>query len=174
MPFTPFHMGFGLVAKAALDKRMSLVSFGIAQVLIDIEPGARMIAGTPTLHGWSHTVVGALCIGALATVISPWVVKLIVNRWNHEAEHYRLDWLRLPVPPGIGPVAAGAFIGTLSHIGLDGLMHGDMQPLVPVLHGNPLLGIVAHDTVYEVCAVAAAAGLLAWLVRKRLTRPAQD
>ena len=45
MPFTPFHMGAGVVGKAVLDGRISLINFGVAQVLIDIEPGVHMLFG---------------------------------------------------------------------------------------------------------------------------------
>ena len=68
-------MGAGVVGKAVLDGRISLISFGVAQVLIDIEPGVHMLFGWADLHGWSHTLAGALAIGALSTAISPWLIR---------------------------------------------------------------------------------------------------
>lgn len=53
MPFTPFHWGFGAAAKAVLDRRMSLTSFALAQVAMDIEPGIGLLPGSAELHGWS-------------------------------------------------------------------------------------------------------------------------
>lgn len=170
MPFTPFHMGAGLMAKAVLDGRISLISFGLAQVLIDLEPGVRMITGQGDLHGWSHTVAGALGIGAITTLTAPWLIRPIVQRWNQELVHYCQTWLTVPVTPRKGAVAMGAFVGTFSHLLLDGFMHADMHPLAPFTRLNPLLEWLPHDTVYVLCAVAAAVGAAAWLVRKRVQR----
>lgn len=170
MPFTPFHMGAGLTAKAVLDGRISLISFGLAQVLMDLEPGVRMITSQGDLHGWTHTVVGALCIGALTTLTAPFLIRPIVQRWNQELAHYRQTWLTAPTVSRPWSVATGAWVGTLSHVVLDGLIHPDMQPLAPLTSLNPLLEWLQHDTVYALCAAAAAVGAAAWLVRKRWQR----
>lgn len=167
MPFTPFHIGSGLLSKAILDRRMSLISFGVAQVLIDIEPGARMVLGHGDLHGFSHTLAGAVAIGALATAVSPWLIRPLVQRWNTETLHYKIDWLSVPEQTRKWSVAAGAFIGTLSHLRLDALIHADMHPYAPLTPFNPYLGLLEHDTVYLLCVVAGAVGLLSWVARKR-------
>ena len=168
MPFTPFHMGAGLTAKAVLDGRISLISFGLAQVLMDLEPGVRMLTGKGDLHGWTHTVVGALCIGAITTLIAPFLIRPIVKRWNQELQHYRQTWLTVPAVSRKGSVATGALVGTLSHVVLDGVIHSDMKPLAPLSDLNPLLALLQHDTVYSLCAVAAAIGAAAWLLRQRV------
>jgi len=158
MPFTPFHMGFGLTAKAAAGNRLGLIAFGLSQVLMDIEPGVRMLLGTAELHGWSHTVLGAAAIAALATWWSRGLVRLLAGRWNDEVRHYGQNWLGVP----------GAFVGTISHLGLDGLMHADMRPFAPFSDANPLLGLVAHDAVYSAMVVMGLVGALVWLVRQRI------
>lgn len=170
MPFTPFHMGAGLLAKSGAEHRISLVSFSIAQVVMDIEPGIGMLRDSAVLHGWTHTVAGALVIAALVTAISPWFIRPVVARWNAEATHYRLPWLLVSEPVRRSSVAAGAVFGTLSHVALDALIHADMHPLAPVAAGNPLLGMVEHDSVYAGCAVAAITGSLLWAVRRWLGR----
>ncbi|MGP1629283.1 MAG: DUF4184 family protein [Giesbergeria sp.] len=170
MPFTPFHMGAGLLAKAAMDGRISLVSFGVAQVRMDIEPGVRMAAAQGDLHGWSHTLAGALAIGAVATVAAPWLIRRLVGRWNAELRHYRLEWLMTPAAPRKWAVATGAFFGTMSHVLLDGLMHRDMQPFAPFSDSTPLLALLPHDEVYALCAAGALLGAAVWLMRKRLQR----
>ena len=60
MPFTPFHLGAAMLVKPAAGSRFSVISFGLAQIVIDIEPGIGMLRGTETLHGASHTVIGAI------------------------------------------------------------------------------------------------------------------
>jgi hypothetical protein len=42
MPFTPFHMGAALIVKPVTDLRFSLLTFTVAQVAMDIEPGIAM------------------------------------------------------------------------------------------------------------------------------------
>ena len=43
MPFTPFHMGAGLALKAVAGRHFSVLTFGIAQVAMDIEPLVGML-----------------------------------------------------------------------------------------------------------------------------------
>jgi hypothetical protein len=42
MPFSPFHLGAGLLFKSALPVRFSLAIFAITQVMIDLEPAIYM------------------------------------------------------------------------------------------------------------------------------------
>ncbi len=62
MPITPLHMGPALLGKAALDNRISLIAFGICQILIDMEPLLGLILHWPQLHGVTHTLPLALAI----------------------------------------------------------------------------------------------------------------
>lgn len=162
-------MGAGLIAKAALGKRFSLVGFGLAQVLIDIEPGVRMIRGDGVLHGISHTLWGAVAAGVLAALLSPRFIKVIVARYNREVAHYKIaNW---NYSESIRPSAIwlGAFFGTLSHLVLDGLIHADMTPFAPVIAANPLLNMVEHDNVYLIMTVCSVAGVSLWLLRWRIS-----
>ena len=157
-----------LLAKAGVDRRLSIVSFGLAQVGMDIEPGIGMLRDAPVLHGWTHTIAGALAIAALVTAISPWFIRPVVARWNAEIRHYRLPWLSVDHRWQWSSVAAGAYFGTLSHVALDASIHADMHPLAPFATANPLLAVIEHDRVYSVCALAALIGSLFWLTRRWL------
>ena len=169
MPFTPFHMGFGMVSKATAGNRMGLISFGMAQVLMDVEPGLRMAMNNAQLHGWSHTLFGAIGIGALAIWCSRWLTTTLVNRWNAESKHYGLDWLCVPAALSYRVLAVGAFLGTTSHVALDSLIHSDMQPLAPFSSANPLLGLMPHDSVYNAMVVCGCIGAICWVIRNRIT-----
>jgi len=171
MPFTPFHLGAGLLVKPATQRRFSLIAFGLAQLAIDIEPGVGMIRGSDVLHGPSHTVIGALVIAYLVTLVSPWFCKFFVGRWNREVRRYKLDWLAEPEEISRTAIYAGAFFGTLSHLALDSLMHHDIHIFAPFSDANPLLDLVSHDGVYQLCAVMALFGTLAWIVQKWRSRP---
>ncbi len=60
MPFTPFHLGPGALFKAVGGRHFSFMVFGGTQVLMDIEPLLGLIRGWPVLHGYTHTLAGAL------------------------------------------------------------------------------------------------------------------
>ena len=140
MPFTPIHLGPGAACKAIGGRHFSFMVFGGAQVLMDIEPLLGIIQGRDVLHGYSHTLVGALLIGLLAALIgrpiSAWVLKAL------KVEHYPLTWLA---------ACTGAFIGTFSHIGLDALMHSDMNPWWPLADGNAWRGFISIDQLHLLC-----------------------
>lgn len=163
LPFTPFHMGAGLVVKPGMDRNFSVISFGIAQVAMDVEPGIGMLTGAAVLHGPSHTVLGALVIACLVMLVAPWVCNLLLRRWNKEVTHYGWTWWVQAETPPKKAVVLGAFFGTLSHVALDSLMHDDIQPLLPFSGSNPLLGLVTYDAVYQACVVASVLGAAAWL-----------
>ena len=60
MPFTPFHMGAGLIAKAATNKKFSLVSFGLAQILWILSLVSEYGWGMKSCTGGA-TPCGGLC-----------------------------------------------------------------------------------------------------------------
>ena len=154
MPFTPFHLGPGLAFKAIGGRHFSFMVFGGAQVLIDIEPGLGLALGWPVLHGWTHTFAGAAVIGAIAGVA------------GKPASTRVLRWLRIVHPPLTWTASfIGAFVGTFSHVLLDGLMHADMRPLAPWSEANPWFGWIPMERVYDGCVVAAVTGAVAVALR---------
>lgn len=174
MPFTPFHMGAALIVKPGLNRTFSVITFGLAQVAMDIEPGIGMLTGADVLHGPTHTILGALVIAYLVMLIAPSVCNYLLRRWNKEVTHHKLAWLVQPETPSKTAVAVGAFFGTLSHVALDSLMHHDIRPLSPFSDANPLTGFVSHDGVYQLCAIAGAIGSVVWLATLWFDRPAKD
>jgi len=172
MPVTPLHMGPGMAVKAIAGERFSLTMFGLAQVAIDLEPLVGLIRGAPELHGWTHTYLGATAIGALVLFLGRPLCTLVVRWWNRETRRNRLDWLAGPDSVGWGAAAAGAFIGTYSHVVLDSVMHLDMVPLRPFREGNALLLATDVDTLYISCLVAGVVGLTAWTALRYRRRQA--
>jgi hypothetical protein len=170
VPITPLHMGPGMVVKAVLGARFSLIAFGVAQVAIDIEPIVAVMRGSAVLHGWTHTYAGATLIAALAVPIARPVAIWIVPRWNRELRHHQLDWLEAPETVGYGPIAAGAFIGTWSHVAIDSIMHSDMHPFAPLSPSNALLDAIPMGALDLACVIAGFVGVAAWLLVARARR----
>jgi hypothetical protein len=163
MPFTPLHMGPALALKAVAGRRFSVLAFGIAQVAMDIESLVGMLRGADVLHGPTHTYLAAILIAMLVALATPALGRPILRRWNRELELARLDWLVTPESFAPTPILIGAFIGTLSHVALDSLMHADMRPLLPWSSANGLLGLVAIDALETACIAAGVVGALGWI-----------
>jgi hypothetical protein len=172
MPFTPFHMGAALIVKPAAQQHLSLITFGVAQIAMDIEPFIGMVRNSHILHGPTHTVLGAMVIGFLVALVSPSICRPILRRYNQEVTVCKLRWLCEPPVPTRLAIWFGAFGGTLSHIVLDSLMHDDLRPFAPFSDANPLLHGVSHDGVYQLCFLLGVVGCMAWLLTKWLSRQA--
>ena len=173
LPFTPFHMGAALIVKPGLNNNFSVITFGIAQIAMDIEPGIGMITGASVLHGFTHTFLGALIIAFVVMLVAPSVCDPLLRKWNKEVIHYNLPWLLETEVVSKVAVIIGALFGTMSHVVLDSLMHHDMQPLLPFSHENPLIGLITHDWVYQLTAVAGVLGAVLWLTLKWVNRSAK-
>lgn len=68
---TPWHLGPGLAAKSVLGRRMSLVAFMAAQVLMDGEVVLHIYTGARPLHAFMHTYIGAT-VAAVLTIVLGW------------------------------------------------------------------------------------------------------
>lgn len=176
MPFTPFHMGPALAIKAVAGPRFSVLSFGVAQVAMDLEPLIGMLRGAKVLHGPSHTYWAACVIAAIVTVVAPPLCQPILRRWNRELAHYGWTWLQAPPAWSTSAVAAGALVGTLSHVALDSLMHADIRPWAPWSQDNGLLGLLSIPALHGWCTALGAIGVLVWWVQglRRRAQPRSD
>jgi hypothetical protein len=173
VPFTPLHMGPGLAIKALAGGRFSVLTFGIAQVAIDIEPLVGLIRGSSVLHGPTHTYLAALIIAIVVATVSPPLCRLILRRWNRELSFHGLGWLVEPESFAPRPVIAGAFVGTLSHVILDSIMHSDISPLAPWSDANALLGLISIGSLHQFCIFAGLFGVVGWFFvawRKQRTK----
>ena len=85
-------MGAALIAKPGLNRNISVITFGIAQVAMDIEPGVGMLTGADVLHGPTHTILGALVIAYLVMLFAPGVCNYLANQGSgllisHHSRH---------------------------------------------------------------------------------------
>ncbi len=143
MPFTPFHMGPGILIKAILQGSFSLMVFGWTQIVMDIQPLIVMISGSGHLHGFTHTFIG----GSLVAIFSGFTGKYL--------SEIGLKILRIGQGRGLRIIWSvaftSAFIGSFSHVVLDGIMHGDVQPFYPFILSNDFLGILSVETLHKLC-----------------------
>lgn len=156
MPFTPLHFGIGALAKAVVPRRFSFAVFAASQVAMDIEPLVKLLGLLEgPLHGPTHTVTGAVLIAA-ATI-------LLYLAWQWHGPRSFVDRIGRAT---VGVVIGSALFGTLSHVGLDAMMHADMalhvqtgvDPNVLCLGAAFLAGVVALIRHFARSATATTAG----------------
>lgn len=137
MPFTPFHLGAGLLIKSAKPASVSFLMFAGSQVAMDIEPLVRILRGDIDVHGFSHTLLGATLILALCMPFRWLVNRFFATSWR------AAFW--------------GAMTGVYSHLLLDGFLHRDMDYF--------WRGWLAWSTVEQLCLVMGAVGSLVLIGR---------
>ena len=151
-------MGPGIVVKAVMRNRFSLVVFGGSHIAIDIQPLAVMLGHKVELHGFSHSMLGAMLIalfcGFAGKPIGELFLKII-----REPKYCPISWRVSFI---------SAFIGTYSHIFIDSIMHSDVMPLFPFSTASPLHGIISIDTLHVWCVASAVVGGLVHCIVERI------
>jgi membrane-bound metal-dependent hydrolase YbcI (DUF457 family) len=156
MPMTPLHMGPGLLIKAVLRGSFSLMVFGYANVLIDLQPLVVLISGRGELHGWTHTWWAAVVIGGFAAVTGKWLADLALRLVASK------DRPTLTVTWWVSFLSA--YLGTLSHIALDCLANTGMHPFAPWSDAQPWFGLVSSTSVKNLCVACGLVGTVLYLV----------
>jgi hypothetical protein len=170
MPFTPFHLGPGLLLKAAVPRHLSFVSFAATQLTIDLESWYHLTNGDPHVHRILHTFlwggVAGVAIGGLLFVLGSAVHRLLRGR----AATLSIGAERPVFGPEVSLLGAtlGGLLGGLTHALLDGVMHTDIQPFRPFSLGNPLLGVLPLGFLHKACVVAGILGAGGLVLNSRL------
>ncbi|NOQ16525.1 MAG: hypothetical protein GQ581_05660, partial [Methyloprofundus sp.] len=151
MPFTPFHMGPGVLIKALLQSSFSLMIFGWAQIIMDIQPLIVLLTGEGHLHGFSHTYIGASLLAVVAALTGKHLSEfgLVILGVAKKDNPIKIVWW---------VVVSSAFIGTFSHVVLDSIMHTDIEPFYPLSLPNKLLGIITIEQLHKLCLYSGLAG----------------
>ncbi|NVK32289.1 MAG: hypothetical protein HWE20_14875 [Gammaproteobacteria bacterium] len=164
MPFTPFHMGLGIFTKALLQGSFSLMIFGWAQIVMDIQPLWVLITGEGHLHGFSHTYLGGTLLALFSAVTGKYLSEFGL-RLLGMSQGGRTITIRWTVTVG------SAFIGTFSHVALDSLMHSDLQPFYPLSVDNPFLALLSVEAIHKLCLYSGLIGAAVYFwVQQRLAR----
>lgn len=143
MPFTPFHMGPGILFKGLLQGSFSLMVFGWTQIVMDIQPLIVLMTGEGHLHGFSHTYVGATLLALVSALTGKYLSQ--IGLWVLRSEPTPYNQIAWWV------VVTSAFIGSFSHVLLDSIMHADVQPFYPFDLGNPFLSALSMSALHKLC-----------------------
>ena len=112
MPFTPFHMGFALVAKAAASRYFSIPVFAFTQVIIDAEVlvGLAFI-GDLSNHAVLHNFAAAALVTLLAVLLRCPVIQPGARLWNHLARARTGSFLHMAPRVSLTATVVSALFG---------------------------------------------------------------
>lgn len=151
MPFTPFHMGPGILIKALLQGGFSLMVFGWAQIVMDLQPLIVLLSGEGHLHGFSHSYLGATLLAIFSALSGKYLSELGLKLLGIASKHK-------PIIITWWVAFTSACIGTYSHVVLDSIMHSDVEPLYPLTQANALLGLISVAELHQFCLYSAVVG----------------
>ena len=156
-------MGPGILFKSVLQGSFSLMVFGWAQIVMDIQPLMVLITGEGHLHGFSHTYIGATLLSIVAALTGKYLSQF--GLWFLNIRN------SISIPIRWWVVFISAFIGCYSHVFIDSIMHSDLHPFNPISLHNPFLGWVSIITLHKLCLYSGVVGALIyysiqWLNKK--------
>lgn len=163
MPATPFHLGPGLLIKAAAPRQFSMAAYSLALVVIDVESGYYLLQGEYPVHRQAHTFL----LGGLIGMLCGLIVSRIGGWWARPRDAVTealAAEFRMPVA-----VVSGIF-GGIFHSVLDGIMYADIRPFRPFTEANPLYELVSIRTLYLFCTITGLVGAALLLARERRSR----
>jgi hypothetical protein len=170
MPFTPLHLGPGLVLKAFAPRHFSLMVFGLSQVLIDLEPLYYLFSHSDVVHRFFHPYTGAGLVAVVSFFpgrqVCSWMLR---SRNSSLIPAYQRRSSSTPQIPALS-AAVAAILGGFSHIALDSVMHADVRPFYPLSDKNPILDMISIDHIYSLCLVLGLTGLAILMLRRLLQR----
>jgi len=163
MPFTPFHMGPGILIKAILQTSFSLMVFGWAQIMMDIQPLIVMITGKGHLHGFTHTYIGAMLIGVISALTGKYFSEFGLKILGlAKGQSITIEWW---------VAFLSAFIGSFSHVLIDSITHTDVEPFYPITLINIFHGFVSIEVLRNFCVYSGLVGVaIYYLIRWRLNK----
>lgn len=159
MPFTPLHFGVHSFVALMNPKRINILVFVLANVIIDLEPLLVMFFRFDyPLHGYAHTFLGAIIIGGIWGVFS-YKAKKIYKKL--------LYILKLPGDFSLKEYIISAITGTLLHVFFDSPLYLDIKPFYP-LENNLFYGFISNSGMYKLCGLFFISAIIiyVWIVIK--------
>ena len=162
MPFTPIHMGPGILIKAILQGSFSLMVFGWTQIVMDIQPLIVILTNEGHLHGFTHTYVGGTLIAIFSALSGKYLSELGLKLIGvAEGISIKITWW---------VSFSSAFIGSITHVLFDSIMHGDVEPFYPFTLNNEFYGLISISALHKLCLYSGLVGAgIYYLVQWKLS-----
>lgn len=158
MPFTPYHLGPGLLFGLVLFRYLDFPAFLIANVVVDVEPFLVLVFGLQyPLHGFFHSLIGASLVALVLAAALP----KMSNYYD-----LLLSRLRLSQRLSKGRTFLASLLGVYSHVLMDSLLYTDIRPFFP-FDVNPFLrGQFMAGAVYDFCVASFLLGAALYASRR--------
>ena len=152
MPFTPIHMGPGLLLKSIFQGGFSLMVFGWTQIVMDIQPLFVILTGEGHLHGFTHTYIGATFLAIFSGLTGKYLSEFGLKHFSLVKDPgFHLRWWVCFI---------SAFLGSFSHVLLDSFMHSDIEPFYPFTLVNQLHGVISVSMLDKLCLYSGLVGIV--------------
>jgi membrane-bound metal-dependent hydrolase YbcI (DUF457 family) len=164
MPFTPYHFGPGILAKATIPDRFSLAAYVLTEVAVDTEVLIRIAGQKRPVHGELHSLLGAVTTGVVVG-LAVYIAGRYLIRAAPNLGSQRLVRSETSLK---GTLSGGILSGVGASL-LDALMHSDVEPFWPFVLGNELDGLVESNVLLAICVATGVIGGLI-LARRYITQ----
>lgn len=161
MPFTPFHLGAGILIGLLLRKHIDFPTFVAANLVVDVRAILIFFGFMEgTLHGFLHTFLFGSLLGLGLAVVTYHLKPFTENLM----EFFKLEQL-----DNWKSFAVAGVLGTWIHIFLDSFLYADIQPFMP-LEVNPFYGVLSTPNfiIYGFSVVSLVLGVIYYLYLVRV------
>jgi membrane-bound metal-dependent hydrolase YbcI (DUF457 family) len=117
MPFTPFHLGFGICVYS-IFLFLDPIALLVGTIIIDIEALMRLILNLSPLHGILHSMLGVI-VFSLPTVLISWGSYKIFNLEKYLS---KFNWKISLV---------SSILGLFSHVFFDSIIYPEVMLFYP-------------------------------------------
>jgi len=158
MPFTPFHLGPGLLFGLLLLSYVDLPTFLVVSVVVDIEPFLVLTLDLNyPLHGFLHSFLGGTI---LAFILAAAMSKVRSNLSP------LMSFLKLEKKHSFKSVLSASLFSVYLHILLDSPLYSDIRPFYP-FDFNPFLGnsMFISAAIYTLCILSFIGGAAIYAIR---------
>lgn len=158
MPFTPFHLGPGLLFGLLLLGYIDLPTFLLANVIVDVEPLLVLLLNLQyPIHGFFHSFLGGTLIAFLLAAVMIKMRKVLSPL---------MSFFRLEQKYSLKSILSASLFGIYLHILLDSRLYQDIRPLYP-FDFNPFLSrsmFIAFE-IYGICILSFIGGGIIYAIK---------
>lgn len=159
MPFTALHIGPALLVALILYPLLDTPTMLVSSIVLDIEPLMIILLGLPQpLHGTYHSLTVGTAIG-VAVAVFMYLIRGYTSR--------HMERLRLPQGGDFRGYLAASLVGVWGHVLLDSFLYSDLSLIYP-WRWNPLLGLLSHRVILNVCLTSFPLTVIIYLLRVTL------
>lgn len=155
MPFTPFHLGPGLLIAMLFFPYIDVVVVLVASIIIDLEPAYYLYTEGYAYHGFFHSFLGCSIMAIILSMVAYPLRKTYLQI---------LSKFGLKQETSFKKILVSALIGTNFHVLLDAFLYPEMQPFLP-FQGNIFLNVLGWWAVYELCLWMFLIGSIIYILR---------